>query len=292
MESALVTALYLPVKITALLWFGAALLSGFARHGGESCCTCAFPCATASIWTPTSSTRPAARAIPTILVRTPYGKGADLPPGYSSFIEHGYAVVLQDVRGRYGSEGVFDALKQEGPDGYDTLNWIAAQPWSDGKVGMIGGSYLGIAQWRVALLNNPHLKAIFPVVSGSDDYFDRFYSPGGAMKLGHRLLWLSQNLTPAGIAEAEVRRLHRSSAACGPPIAPPPRQTLPLYQTILEHPTYDSFWKELSVREKIDRVRVPVFRRGRLVRQLRGKRSGSVCGVAQAGQAGRPGIAS
>jgi hypothetical protein len=60
-----------------------------------------------------------------------------------------------------------NVLNQEGPDGYDTLNWIAAQPWSDGKVAMIGGSYLGIAQWRVALLNNPHLKAIFPVVSGS-----------------------------------------------------------------------------------------------------------------------------
>ena len=129
---------------------------------------------------------------------------------------------MQDVRGRYASEGVFDALKQEGPDGYDTLNWIAAQPWSDGKVGMIGGSYLGIAQWRVALLNNPHLKAIFPVVSGCDDYLDRFYSPGGAMKLGHRLLWFSLNLTPAR------RSASRSSATtscifrCALPIAPPP----------------------------------------------------------------------
>ncbi len=138
---------------------------------------------------------------PTVLVRTPYGKGSDLPAGYQSFINHGYAVVMQDVRGRYGSGGVFDVLNQEGPDGYDTLNWIAAQPWSDGKVGMIGGSYVGIAQGRVALLNNPHLKAIFPVVSGSDDYMDRYYSPGGALKLGHRLLWMSLNLTAAGAAK-------------------------------------------------------------------------------------------
>ncbi len=150
---------------------------------------------------------------PTVLVRTPYGKGADLPAGYQSFINHGYAVVMQDVRGRYASGGVFDVLNQEGPDGYDTLNWIAAQPWSDGKVGMIGGSYVGIAEWRVALLNNPHLKAIFPVVSGSDDYFDRYYSQGGAMKLGHRLLWMSQNLTPAGMREAQVQRLHLSPSA-------------------------------------------------------------------------------
>ena len=195
---------------------------------------------------------------PAVMVRTPYGKGADLPAGYQSFINHGYAVVMQDVRGRYGSGGVFDVLNQEGPDGYDTLNWIAAQPWSDGKVGMIGGSYVGIAQWRVALLNNPHLKAIFPVVAGADEYFDRYYSQGGAVKLGHRLLWMSQNLTPAGAAKPKfsdyiyhlpLRTVDRSAT----------RQRLGFYQTILNHPTYDSFWKNLSVRENIDRVHVPVF---------------------------------
>ena len=195
---------------------------------------------------------------PTVLIRTPYGKGPDLPAGYQSFINHGYAVVMQDVRGRYGSGGVFDVLNQEGPDGYDTLNWIAAQPWSDGKVGMIGGSYLGIAQWQVALLNNPHLKAIFPVVSGSDEYLDRYYSTGGAMKLGHRLLWMSQNLTPPGTAKPKfsdyiyhlpLRTVDRSAT----------RRTLSFYQTILNHPSYDGFWKDLSVRQNIDRVRVPVF---------------------------------
>jgi uncharacterized protein len=195
---------------------------------------------------------------PTILIRTPYGKGTDLPAGYQSFINHGYAVVMQDVRGRYGSEGVFDVLNQEGPDGYDTLDWIAEQPWSDGKVGMIGGSYLGIAQWRVALLNNPHLKAIFPVVSGSDDYLDRYYSPGGAVKLGHRLLWMSLNLSPPGVAKLKfsdyiyhlpLRTSDRSAT----------RRNLSFYQTILNHPLYDSFWKDLSVRDNIERVHVPVF---------------------------------
>jgi len=195
---------------------------------------------------------------PAILLRTPYGKGADFPPGYASFIDHGYAVVMQDVRGRYASEGVFNALRQEGPDGYDTLNWIAEQPWSDGKVGMIGGSYLGIAQWRVAVLNNPHLKAIFPVVSGDDDYYDRFYSRGGAVKLGHRLLWLSQNLTPGGLAKPKFGEyighlpLRTSDRAAT-------TRTLPLFQNVLNHPTYDSFWSDLSVREKLNRVQVPVF---------------------------------
>ena len=195
---------------------------------------------------------------PAILVRTPYGKGADLPAGYASFLDRGYAVVLQDVRGRYASEGVFDALDQEGPDGYDTLNWIATQSWSDGKIGMMGGSYLGIAQWRVAVLNNPHLKAIFPVVSGYDDYFDRFYSTGGATKLGHRLLWFSENLTPPGLAKPKfddyinhvpLRTSDRAATT----------RTLSLYQAVLDHPTYDSFWKNISVREKLDRIQIPVF---------------------------------
>jgi hypothetical protein len=195
---------------------------------------------------------------PAILLRTPYGKGTDLLPGYSSFLNHGYVMVMQDVRGRYGSDGAFDALKQEGPDGYDTINWIASQPWSNGKVGMIGGSYLGIAQWRVALLNNPHLKAIFPVVSGSDDYLDRFYSPGGATKLGHRLLWFSENLRAPGTPQPKFEDyvghlpLRTSDRAAT-------RQTLSLYQTILNHPTYDAFWKEQSILAKIDQVRVPVF---------------------------------
>ena len=201
---------------------------------------------------------PGGGRFPTVLIRTPYGKGTDLPAGYQSFVNHGYAVVMQDVRGRYASGGEFDILNQEGPDGYDTLNWIAAQPWSDGKVGMIGGSYLGIAQWRVALLNNPHLKAIFPVVSGSDEYLDRYYSPGGALKLGHRLLWMSLNLTPAGTAKPKfadyiyhlpLRTADRSAT----------RRTLGFYQSILNHPDYDSFWKNLSVRENIDHVHVPVF---------------------------------
>ena len=200
----------------------------------------------------------AAGRYPAILLRTPYGKGSNVFPGYQAFIDRGYAVVMQDVRGRYASEGVFNPFDQEGADGYDTLEWIAREPWSNGKVGMAGGSYLGIAQWKVAPLNNPHLKAIFPVVSGDDDYLDRFYSPGGASKLGHRLLWLSENLLPPGARKPQfesyiyhlpLRTADRAAAA----------RTLSLYQNALNHPTYDAFWKKMSVREKLDRVRVPVF---------------------------------
>ena len=195
---------------------------------------------------------------PVVLLRTPYGKGPDLSPGYQSFLDHGYAIVVQDVRGRYGSEGIFEPLDQEGPDGYDTLDWIARQPWSNGKVGMIGGSYVGIAQWKLAILNSPHLKAIFPTVSGFDDYLDRFYSPGGASKLGHRLLWLSENLAAPGFLQPpfSVYTWHlplRTSdlAATG--------RTLSVYQKALDHPVYDAFWRNMSVRAHLDQVRIPVF---------------------------------
>src|SRR6185437_14669529 len=194
---------------------------------------------------------------PVLLVRTPYNKGIALFPGYQVFIEHGYAILIEDVRGKYGSEGHFSSLDQEGVDGYDTINWIARQQWSDGNVGMVGGSYLGIAQWKAAVLNNPHLKAIAPAVSGDDDYFDRFYSPGGAYRLGHRLLWFSENLRLPGFApnfDSYVRHLPLRTAdraATG--------QTLRDYQETLDHPLYDEFWKRMSVRMKLGRVRVPVF---------------------------------
>jgi putative CocE/NonD family hydrolase len=194
---------------------------------------------------------------PTILVRTPYGKGREITTHYQTFVEHGYAVVVEDVRGRYASEGVFRPLEQEPADGDDTLNWIARQSWSDGKVGMMGGSYLGIAQWKVAALNNPHLKAIFPVVSGCDDYRDRFYSTGGAMKLGSRLLWMSENLrTPRYHPDFSKFVLHlplrtADVAATG--------QTSDMFQEALDHPTFDSFWKSISTREHLDKIRVPVF---------------------------------
>jgi putative CocE/NonD family hydrolase len=198
---------------------------------------------------------------PAILVRTPYGKGARLNPNWEAFVANGYAMVVQDVRGRYLSEGVFQPLTQEPQDGYDTLEWIARQPWSDGNVGMLGGSYLGIVQWKVAPLNSPHLKAIFPVVSGYDDYRDRFYSTGGAMKIGHRLLWISLNMRPREfrpppffdfVRTVPLRAADR--AATGAPVE--------MFQQALDHPSYDAFWKRISTREKLDRIRVPVFSAG------------------------------
>src|SRR4030095_5239598 len=86
---------------------------------------------------------------PVLVVRTPYGVQRDgMHESKVGFAQQGYAVVVQDVRGRYQSEGKWERFRSEAEDGYDTIQWAAAQPWSNGKVGTEGGSYLGHVQWR------------------------------------------------------------------------------------------------------------------------------------------------
>lgn len=112
---------------------------------------------------------------PVILSRTPYNKagaGKTSIDRYKSYVERGYAVVLQDVRGRGDSEGEFRPFLQEGDDGYDSVEWCGTQPWSSGKVGMIGGSYGGYVQWAAAVRTPPHLAAIVPTVACPDPFVD------------------------------------------------------------------------------------------------------------------------
>jgi putative CocE/NonD family hydrolase len=206
---------------------------------------------------------PSERArVPAILVRTPYGKGEELAPNYQALLEHGFAMMVEDVRGRYESEGEFEPLTQEPADGDDTLNWMARQPWCDGKIGMTGGSYLGIVQWKAALRANPHLKAIFSVVAGDDDYRDRFYSTGGALKLGNRLEWMSENLKTPGY-HPEFNRFVWHLPLRTADVAATGRVSS-MYQQALAHPAFDDFWYSISTREHLDQIRVPVFAVGGL----------------------------
>jgi putative CocE/NonD family hydrolase len=98
---------------------------------------------------------------PTILMRTPYGKQNEGDGRY--FAAHGYAVVFQDTRGRFRSEGVWHMLTDDGRDGVDTCAWIARQPWSDAKVGTIGSSYVGGTQHAIALERAPELATAIPI---------------------------------------------------------------------------------------------------------------------------------
>lgn len=196
--------------------------------------------------------------IPALLVRTPYGKGSDLAAAYEPFVKAGYAVVVQDVRGRGHSEGSFRPLEQEENDGYDTLAWIGGQSWSNGRVGMVGASYLGIVQWKAALSGSPYLKAISPAVAGSDEFEDRFYSKGGAMKLGHRLSWLAANLRLPGLPQPKFEEYVRHLPLRTSDRAVAGRE-IDFWQAALHHPTYDDYWKAVSTRERIDQVKAPAL---------------------------------
>jgi uncharacterized protein len=108
---------------------------------------------------------------PAILTRTPYNKIIMAERDYSflKMVQAGYAVVFQDIRGRYASEGNYDGgdtfLAQESPDGYDAVEWLAVQPWCDGNVGTYGGSYMARVQWLLAKEQPGHLKAMAPSIS-------------------------------------------------------------------------------------------------------------------------------
>jgi putative CocE/NonD family hydrolase len=99
---------------------------------------------------------------PVILTRTPYNKDGNQSMG-KYFAAHGYVFVSQDTRGRYASEGTWHWLTDDGPDGVDAAKWIADQHWSNGKIGMLGTSYVGGTQHALALAGSPYLKTVIPV---------------------------------------------------------------------------------------------------------------------------------
>ena len=121
---------------------------------------------------------------PAILVRSAYGKGDG-----TFWAKHGYAFITQDVRGRFDSEGEWYPFIHEAKDGYDTLEWIGHQPWCNGKVGMVGASYLAAVQWLVAPERSPYLKALIPLVMAGD-YWKHAYWCDGAFSLALTATWL------------------------------------------------------------------------------------------------------
>ena len=132
---------------------------------------------------------------PVLIERTPYGKDsnsveANQVKSPQFYAERGYAVVIQDTRGRHRSEGTFYVLRDDGwnvnRDGYDTIEWLARQDWCTGRVGMIGGSYGAITQYHAAPTRPPHLTALFPREFASDPHEVGYYR-GGAFELGHNL---------------------------------------------------------------------------------------------------------
>src|SRR5438132_618494 len=110
--------------------------------------------------------------LPTLLARTPYNKNGMVAEA-RWFAAHGYAVVINDVRGRYASEGSWRMLLDDPHDGYDLVRWIGEQPWCNGRIGTFGTSYVGGTQHALACARPPHLTCMIPVDSVSNTGVDR-----------------------------------------------------------------------------------------------------------------------
>src|ERR1700690_4375001 len=142
---------------------------------------------------------PGTEKYPVLLQRTPYNKENAAAFAHAAALR-GYMVVVQDVRGRYTSEGEWYPFKHETDDGYDTVEWAAALPHSNGKVGMFGGSYVGATQMLAAIGHPPHLAGICPVVTASN------YHENWAYQRGAFEQWFDESWT-AGLAQDTLNRV-------------------------------------------------------------------------------------
>lgn len=221
--------------------------------------------------------RPAAEGkFPVLLERTPYRRatwGYDIDFAQRA-ASRGYVVFIQDVRGRYTSDGDWYPFLHESEDGYDTVEWIAAQPYSDGRVGMFGGSYVGATQMLAAIAHPPHLAGICPVVTASN-YHDGWTYQGGAFEQ-----WFDESWT-SGLAQDtvahQIERIPNSPEAVNAlPLTSYPifntnpasavnasaSAVAPYFLDWLAHPDYDEYWKRWSIEEHYSDIRVPALHTG------------------------------
>lgn len=199
---------------------------------------------------------------PVLLVRTPYSRPAVWqahdPVG---FVRRGWAVVLQDVRGRGQSEGVFRPFHQEIDDGHDTVQWCAEQPWSDGRVAMTGMSYNGATQWLAALGRPPALKAISPSVIGAD-FLAEFAYDGGAFHQGFMSAWALALAATGQDPEAAGKAVELSrqwpALLAGDSGRKPISEVLPDYAEWV--PRRTDYWAPVNVAARMAELDLPVWR--------------------------------
>ena len=147
------------------------------------------------LYFPTKKGKRISGKLPAILVRTPYSKTRGYPENTSAiyFTSHGYVTVFQDTRGRYNSEGIWHMLDDDGVDGYDTGKWMIKQPWSNGKYGMYGTSYVGGTQHAMALEKSPGLTTIIPVDAMSNlGYYSMRYDGAYEIRFWNWIHWAGQ----------------------------------------------------------------------------------------------------
>ena len=200
---------------------------------------------------------------PVLLVRTPYDKTGTINFGLRA-AARGYVVIAQDVRGRFTSEGEWYPFKNESLDGYDTVEWAATLPYSNGKVGMFGGSYVGATQYLAAISKPPHLAGICPTVTASN-YHDGWTYQGGAFEQ-----WFNESWSTGLAMDTMRRRVETNNSALawtkilplrGYPVleGPETEGVAPYFTDWLAHPSFDDYWKRWSIEDHYADIQVPVF---------------------------------
>ncbi len=203
---------------------------------------------------------------PVILVRTPYKKEMnELQAKY--FAHRGYVYAVQDCRGRFGSPGTWVPFFNEPNDGYDAVEWLAVQPWSNGKVGMIGASYLGWVQWWAARNRPPHLTTIIPNVSPPDPYFNIPYEYGSFFMLG--AIWWADILEKDATADLsgetmrDINNKKYQDLLKHLPVVELDKKVLgkknQYWRDWIAHPSNDGYWDEVSFLNHLADLDIPVY---------------------------------
>src|SRR6476660_3343535 len=204
---------------------------------------------------------------PVLLQRTPYNKSGGVGFGLKA-AARGYVVIIQDVRGRYTSDGEWYTFKHEPDDGYDTVEWAAALPYSDGRVCMFGGSYVGATQMLAAIAHPPHLAGICPYVTASN-YHSNWTYQGGAFEQWFNESWTS-GLAQDTFAHAVGKSTNATIGMWKLPLTSYPLFNLPhdpsatdalapYFLDWLDHPSYDDYWKRISIEEHFGDIAIPAL---------------------------------
>jgi len=202
---------------------------------------------------------------PVVLERTPYDKHNETFG--AQVAARGYVFIVQDVRGRYASDGEWYPLKNESNDGYDTVEWAAALAYSDGKVGMYGPSYVAVTQLLAAIAAPPHLVCIMPYAMASNAHEQWIYV-GGAFSQALNQGW--STAVSINVLEKKVSQTAQPSHwdMKLPPISYPILDVGPAsaladyYHDWLSHPDYDAYWKQWSIEEHYGQIKVPALHVG------------------------------
>jgi uncharacterized protein len=208
------------------------------------------------IYRPAKNGVPVGERVPVLLHRTPYGKSG-MAKDAAYFAAHGYVVAVQDIRGRYKSGGKFEKYDDhDATDGYDVIQWLAAQPYSNGSVGMWGTSYAAHTQADPAKLNPPALKTLVINMGGMSNAWDHSVRYRGAFEMGRQLTWAWQQAdddAPTPQVKAALAKDKAENWYAAQPFRKGlnPLSILPQYEAYYldeqDHANYDGYWKRLGM---------------------------------------------